>query len=145
MELKFRKQNTMKKSRINYNQNNKNYARENRKNPTKSETLVWNMILKNNRLWVKFMRQRTIWNYIVDFYCKELKLVIEIDGESHNYKSNYDSKRKSYLQNLWLKVLVYTDEQVLNNLKWVFEDIKYNIEQNITPNYSDKSERTTSP
>jgi len=91
------------------------------------------------------MRQRMIWNYIVDFYCKELKLIIEIDWESHNYKYNYDQKRKKYLQNLWLKILVYTDEQFLNNLKWVFEDIKYNTEKNITPNYSDKSERTASP
>jgi len=92
------------------------------------------MVLKNKNLGVKFIRQKMIWNYIVDFYCKDLKLVIEVDWESHNYKSNYDLERKNYLQNLWLKVLVYTDEQVLNNLKWVFEDIKHNIEQNTTPN-----------
>jgi very-short-patch-repair endonuclease len=124
----------MTQSRPNYNQNNKNYARINRKNPTKCEGLVWHMVLKNKNLGVKFIRQKMIWNYIVDFYCKDLKLVIEVDWESHNYKSNYDLERKNYLQNLWLKVLVYTDEQVLNNLKWVFEDIKHNIEQNTTPN-----------
>ena len=135
----------MNKNRQNYNKENVIYARVNRKNPTKCEGLVWHMILKNKNLGVKFIRQKMIWNYIVDFYCKELKLVIEIDGESHNYKYNYDQKRKKYLQSLWLKILIYTDEQVLNNLKWVFEDIKYNIEQNTTPNYSDKSERTTSP
>lgn len=123
----FKKQYTMKKSRINYNQQNKNHAIENRKNPTKSESLVWNMILKNNRLWVKFMRQRMIWNYIVDFYCKDLNLVIEIDWESHNYKVSYDEKRNKYLEEKWFKVLVYTDEQVLGNLEWVAEDIKFQI------------------
>ncbi len=117
----------MQKSRVNYSQNNKNYAKENRKNPTKCEGLIWHMILKKKNLWVKFMRQKMIWNYILDFYCKELKLIIEIDWESHNYKSSYDAKRKKYLEEKWFKVLVYTDEQVLGNLNWVAEDIKFQI------------------
>jgi len=121
----------MTQSRPNYNQNNKNYARENRKNSTKCEGLIWHMILKNKNLWVKFMRQRTIWNYIVDFYCKELKLIIEIDWESHNYKVSYDEKRKKYLEEIWFKVLVYTDDQVLANLNWVVEDIKFQISKYI--------------
>lgn len=112
---------------LNYKGKNINFARKNRKLSTKCEWLVWNMILKNKNLWIKFLRQRMTWNYIVDFYCSKLKLVIEIDWESHNYKYNYDQKRKRYLQNLWLKVLIYTDEQVLNNLEWVFEDIKYHV------------------
>ena len=87
------------------------------------------MILKNRNVGVKFTRQKMIWNYIVDFHCKELSLVIEIDGESHNFKSNYDLKRKTFLQNLWLIVLVYTDEQVLSNIEWVFEDIVYNVKK----------------
>lgn len=119
----------MKKSWQNYSHENKNYARKNRKTPTKCEGLVWHMILKNKNIGVKFTRQKMIWNYIVDFYCKELNLVIEIDGESHNFKSNYDLKRKIFLQNLWLKVLIYTDEQVLSNLEWVFEDIVYNVKK----------------
>ncbi len=65
--------------------------------------------------------------YIVDFYCSKLKLIIEIDWESHNYKIDYDKKRIKYLKSLWFKVLFYTDEQVLNNLEWVCEDIKYII------------------
>ncbi len=73
------------------------------------------------------MRQKMIWNYIVDFYCKDLNLVIEIDWESHNYKVSYDEKRNKYLEEKWFKVLVYTDEQVLGNLEWVAEDIKFQI------------------
>ncbi len=110
-----------------YNWKNKNFARQNRKNPTSTESLVWHMILKNRKLGFKFLRQRTVGWYIVDFYCSKLKLIIEIDGESHNYKVDYDEKRIKYLKSLWFKVLVYTDEQVLNNLEWVCEDIKYYI------------------
>lgn len=108
-----------------YRTNNMVFAKENRKNPTKGESLVRNMILKNKKLGVKFLRQRMIWNYIADFYCSKLKLIIEIDWESHNYKFDYDQKRKKYLESLWLKVLIYTNEQVLNNLQWVSEDISY--------------------
>jgi very-short-patch-repair endonuclease len=110
-----------------YNWNNKIYARDNRKNPTRTESLVWHMILKNKKIWVKFLRQRMVGWYIVDFYCSKLKLIIEIDWESHNYKIDYDKKRIKYLKSLWFKVLFYTDEQVLNNLEWVCEDIKYII------------------
>ncbi|HKL44549.1 MAG TPA: endonuclease domain-containing protein [Candidatus Absconditabacterales bacterium] len=130
----------MNQGRPNYKQENKSYARENRKNLTKSEGLVWHMILKNKNLGVKFVRQRMIGNYIVDFYSKELNLVIEIDGESHNYKFSYDQKRKKYLDGLGVKVLVYTDEQVLSNLEGVFKSIGSYVSEN-TPNYI----RTTSP
>ncbi|HKL43693.1 MAG TPA: endonuclease domain-containing protein [Candidatus Absconditabacterales bacterium] len=85
------------------------------------------MILKNKKIGVKFLRQRMVGGYIVDFYCSKLKLIIEIDGESHNYKIDYDKKRIKYLKSLGFKVLFYTDEQVLNNLEGVCEDIKYII------------------
>lgn len=114
---------------VSYNWFNKKYAKENRKNPTKWESLVWHMILKNKKLWFKFVRQRMIWKYIVDFYCSKLKLVIEIDWESHNYKYEYDKERVSFLKSLWLFVLVYSDNDVLKNLDWVLEDIQYNILQ----------------
>ncbi len=110
-----------------YNPNNKTYSRENRSNQTKSESLVWNMILKNKNLWYRFLRQKLIWNYIVDFYCASLWLVVEIDWETHNYKYESDIKREDCLKSLWLKVIRYTDNQVLNDLEWVFEDLKYQI------------------
>ncbi len=110
-----------------YNWRNLAYARENRKNPTKTEWLVWNMILKWGKTWTKFMRQRMIGPYIVDFYSKELKLVVEIDWESHNYKQEYDERRVKYLKYLWLEVLIYTDEQVLWSLEWVCEDINWHV------------------
>ena len=68
-----------------------------------------------------------IWPYIVDFYCKELKIIIEIDWETHNYKQEYDEKRIKYLKSLWLEILVYTDEQILWNLERVCEDINRQV------------------
>lgn len=123
----------MNKAWLNYNQNNKAYARQNRKNPTKCEGLVWHIILKNSKLWVKFMRQKMIGNYITDLYCKELKLVIEIDWSSHDNKFMYDQKRKFYLESLWFIVLNYTDEQITKNLDWVRFDIQKHVFE-LTPN-----------
>ena len=60
-------------------------AEELRKNPTSSENLLW-QYLKADQLGVRFKRQHPIWMYIADFYCHELKLVIEIDGSVHNLK-----------------------------------------------------------
>lgn len=112
---------------LKYNWKNLLYAKENRKSPTKTEWLIRNMILKEQKTWVKFTRQRMIWPYIVDFYCKDLNLVVEIDGETHNYKQDYDEKIIKYLKSLWLDVLVYTDEQVLWNLEWVCDDINQQV------------------
>ncbi len=112
---------------IKYNWYNKKFARQNRKNPTKTESLMWNLVFKWKNLWYRFVRQKMIGNYIVDFYCAELKLIIEIDWESHNYKYFYDKNRLKYFYELWLDVLIYNDDQVLSHMEWVLEDIKYNI------------------
>jgi very-short-patch-repair endonuclease len=77
-------------------------------------------------------RQRPIDNFIVDFYCPQLKLVIEIDGESH-YLENaqiYDLERTQILEGYGLKVIRFTNEQVLNNLEGVCAE----IERMIPPN-----------
>ena len=69
---------------IPYNPKLKPLARKLRKNSTLSEILLWKQI-KGKKLGCEFHRQVPINNYIVDFYCHELNLVIEIDGDSHNY------------------------------------------------------------
>ena len=72
------------------------YAKEMRKNMTDEEKTVWYQILKGRV--PKFHRQKIIGNYIVDFYCPELKLIIEIDGTQHylEEKLKYDAKRTEY-------------------------------------------------
>ena len=67
-----------------YNKNLTVLARENRNNPTKAESKIWSAVLRMRQFAsYKFLRQKPIANYIVDFYCSELCLVIEIDGDSH--------------------------------------------------------------
>ncbi len=74
---------------------------------------------------IKVYRQRIIENYIVDFYLPEYKIVIEIDGDSHftdGWKS-YDEERTWILEWLWLKIIRFTNDEVMNNIEWVQEMI----------------------
>lgn len=85
---------------IPYNPNLKILARKLRKNITFGEALLWNE-LREDKLWgLDFDRQRCIDNYIVDFYCKELMLAVEIDGMSHNGEEafNKDEIRQKKLE-----------------------------------------------
>jgi very-short-patch-repair endonuclease len=83
-------------------------------------------VLRGKQLGVKFRRQHDIGHYIVDFYCPERQLVIELDGESHftNDEQAYDQIRDAYLQGLGLRVLRFTNVQVVENLEGVYDIIK---------------------
>ena len=70
----------------------------------------------------EFYRQKILLNYIVDFYCAKLKLVIEIDGTSHLGKTEYDKKRDEGLKDLGIKVIRYNDINVLNNFGFIEKD-----------------------
>lgn len=78
----------------------------------------------------KFLRQKPIGNYIVDFYCSELQLVIEIDGDSHAQQIEYDDERTRFLNGLGLVVVRYTNQEVLQNLSGVFADLMCRFEIN---------------
>jgi very-short-patch-repair endonuclease len=67
-------------------------ARELRRNMTLSEVLLWKELKNKSVLGYDFDRQRPIGNFIVDFYCKELALAIEIDGDTHIYRYDYDEE-----------------------------------------------------
>lgn len=105
-----------------YNKNLKDFANQNRKVMTKAEASLWKYLLKSSKLnGFSFNRQRPISNYIVDFYSKELKLVIEVDGNSHNIEeiNLKDKVRQKELEDLGLTVIRFTDNEVLNNLDGV--------------------------
>jgi len=110
-----------------YRSNLTNLARKNRKYLSKAESLVWNVILKGKKFDYKFLKQKPIGNYIVDFYCTKLKLVIEIDDSSHEYKYNKDIDRENYFKKIGLKIIRYTNNQVEKYLEYIFEDIKNQI------------------
>ena len=105
----------MKNKIIPYNPKLKEYARELRKNSTLSEVILWKNI-KNKALGVQFHRQVPMLEYIVDFYCHELMLAIEIDGDSHLYKYEYDSKRQGELEKEGVIFFRFTDLDVKQNM-----------------------------
>jgi very-short-patch-repair endonuclease len=70
---------------------------------------------------LKFRRQHPIEPYIVDYYCASAKLIIELDGESHEGRQSYDKGRETHLRNLGLKIVRVLNDDVLNNLDGVAE------------------------
>ena len=101
-------------------------ARKLRKDPTPAEKKIWHDYLST--LKYRVLRQRPIDNYIVDFYCREYKLVVEIDGDSHFTEAgkSYDEERTETLEQYRLKVIRFLNDDVLNNLDGVvfrIEDI----------------------
>ena len=92
-------------------------AREFRKNMTPGEEKIWNEVLSKKRLLgLRWLRQRPIDHFIVDFYCPEIKLVIEIDGGIHNKKIYSDAERSSILAGYGLRIVRFTEEEVLAHL-----------------------------
>jgi len=113
---------------LNYNSSLLDYAKENRKQSTKTEWIFWNVILKRKQfLWYKFRRQKVVWPYILDFYCAKLYLWVEIDGWYHDDVQDYDNERSNRLyDNYWIKIIRFTNDEVEKNLEWVIlylEDI----------------------
>ena len=97
------------------------YARQNRKNMTVPENKIWYKILSRKQTGYKFLRQHPIGQFITDFYCRKLKLVIEIDGDSHSNMKVYDYHRTSFLKSRGLKVIRFTNRDILYNLEGVKE------------------------
>ncbi len=112
-----------------YNPELKERARELRKAGNKAEIIFWQQVHNKQFLGLDFDRQKIIGNYIVDFYCKDLGVIVEIDGDSHNEKEVYDAERDAYLEGLGLKVYHIKAEDVLHNLEGV---MRY-LEDELTP------------
>ncbi len=106
------------------------YAESLRKNMTEAEKIVWDQ-LSNNKLEVRIRRQHPLGNYIADFYCHKLKLVIEIDGGIHLSKENKDSdmNRDIMMTEYGIKILRFTNHQVLQNVEKVVEEVKMTIQE----------------
>jgi very-short-patch-repair endonuclease len=114
-----------KRKIIPYNPELKELAKELRRNMTISEVLLWNELKQKQMLDYDFDRQRPVDNFIIDFYCKELSLAIEIDGDTHIYRYDYDDERQRILENLGIHFLRFEDIEVkknMNNVLRVIED-----------------------
>ena len=104
-----------------YNPKLKERAKALRKAGNLSEVLLWNQLKNHQFNNLDFDRQKIIGNYIVDFYCAEKQLVIEIDGSSHDDKQEYDAIRDAFLTGLGLIVVHIADVNVKNNLTGVMQ------------------------
>jgi very-short-patch-repair endonuclease len=111
-----------------YNSNLKGYARELRTlSQSKAEKYLWKAALSRGQMGVKFKRQRPILHYIVDFYCQELNLVIEIDGSSHLNKGEYDARRQKQLENIGCVFLRFNEGEVMQRYDYVQTQIEQAI------------------
>ncbi len=99
------------------------FAKENRKNPTPAENLLWQN-LRNKKLGVKFRRQHPVDVYVPDFVCIEKKLIVEVDGEIHLSQQEYDKSRSYVLNEIGYHVIRFTNDEVINNITVVIEKIK---------------------
>ena len=121
-----------------YNKNLQPYANKLRKNMTKAEACLWKYVLKAGKLkGYKFRRQRPVLNYIADFMCTDLMLVIETDGFSHNLEEviEKDIKKQHDLEKAGFKVIRFDDDEVLSNIDNVERELLAYIEEfeNSTP------------
>ncbi len=117
--------------KISYNPYLKEKARELRNNSTLGEILLWKKLRGKQFYGFDFHRQKPILNYIVDFYCYKLKLIIEIDGYSHNFKADEDKKRDFELTELGFTVLRFSEGEVRNNLDLVLNSLSTFIENTL--------------
>lgn len=116
-----------------YNKNLKQFAQQLRENMTDAEYHLWWKVKTKQISGLIFYRQKPIGDYIVDFYCPKANLVIEIDGSHHFIGETiaYDRIRDDYLSSLGLKVLRFTNNDVLKNMKAVLEKIEAEISTKI--------------
>lgn len=101
---------------IPYNPALKQLARDLRNNSSMSEVILWSKLKGRQMMGFDFHRQKPLDNFIVDFFCNELMLVIEIDGSTHNEKMEKDEKRQKKLESFGIKFLRFQDKDVRFNL-----------------------------
>ncbi|MCC5658021.1 endonuclease domain-containing protein [Nostoc sp. XA010] len=94
-------------------------ARQMRCEPTPAEKLLWQKLRHKQLLGFKFRRQQTIDRFVVDFYCNEARLVVEVDGEIHDYTQVEDAIRQEFLESLRLQVMRFRNEDVLERIEGV--------------------------
>ena len=110
----------------------KSICRQLRNNPTKAEIILWESLRKKKIFGKKFLRQYPFFHditgresfFVGDFYCHEEKLIIELDGKYHKYRLKEDEERTKILNHLGLRVIRFTNDEVIKNIGYVLSEIK---------------------
>jgi len=95
-----------------------------RQNMTDAEKTLWKQIRTNKLDGYHFRRQQIIYGFIVDFYCHEAALIIEIDGEIHRNTKEYDYERESILRNSGFRIIRFSNDDIENRLSYVLNSIR---------------------
>ena len=113
--------------------------KELRNKSTPEEILLW-LQLKNSKLGFKFRRQHSLGGYIVDFYCREKLLVVELDGSQHLSNKEYDKERENFFKLLGIKTLRFWNNEVSKNPEEVINKILYNLEDRTPSPFQEKGQ-----
>ena len=107
-----------------YNKNLKEFARKLRNSSTLAEVVLWEKVLRKKQLrGYSFLRQRPIENYIVDFFCKDLKLIVELDGEIHKFRKSKDIERDNNLKENGYSIIRFDNEDIMLGLPNVIKTL----------------------
>lgn len=107
------------------NQSIMEMAKALRKQMTYAESILWNRLNNKKILKVRFRRQHPISNFIADFYCHAARLVVEIDGEIHKSRVEYDEGRTAEMERFGIKVIRFRNDEIENKI----EDVIHKIEE----------------
>ena len=118
-----------------YNKNLQPNANRLRKGMTKAEACLWKYVVRAGKMkGYGFRRQRPVLNYIADFICKELMLIVEVDGSIHELEEvrKNDKQRQKALEEAGFTVLRFTNNEVLTNIQWVHSCLEEWIEKKLS-------------
>lgn len=120
----------LKQNNFYYNPRLKKRAAQLVKRITRPEYHLWQEVLIARKMkGFRFMRQVPVLYYVPDFMCKELALIIEVDGRNHKYQRDYDQRRSQHLEACGFTVLRFTNKEVLQRTDWVRKQLEAWIDQ----------------
>lgn len=99
-------------------------ARDLRKNPTPAEGVLWEELKEKKLEGFKFRNQHPVYRYILDFYCHEKKLAIEVDGDIHKKRPDYDEFRDEFLKSMGITTLRFQNKDVIDSILGVLQTIR---------------------
>lgn len=98
-------------------------AKELRREMTPAEKILWKEVRANKLNGLHFRRQQIVHGYFADFYCHQHELIVEVDGGIHELQREYDAEREEYLKSLGFRIIRFTNNEVIKNLKGVLQRI----------------------
>jgi len=114
----------------------KYFARTLRKEQTKAEKIIWESIRNRKFHNLKFRRQHVIEGFVLDFYCSELKLGIEVDGGIHKKRKDYDELRQEVIESEGVLIIRITNKEIMGNKRAVLNKIEKLLGLQTTPSPS---------